>query len=72
MVIGSGPAGLFAGLLLAQMGYEPIILERGLDVDSRTKDISDFWTTRKLKIIQTFNLEKVEQELFRMVNLQLE
>lgn len=49
LIIGSGPAGLFAGLILAQMGYEPIILERGLDVDNRTKDISDFWTTRKFK-----------------------
>jgi uncharacterized FAD-dependent dehydrogenase len=39
IIIGSGPAGLFAALTLAQRGYKPIILERGLDVDSRTKDV---------------------------------
>lgn len=43
VIIGSGPAGLFAGLLLAQNGYKPIILERGCDVDKRAKDVSSFW-----------------------------
>lgn len=49
IVIGSGPAGLFASLVLAQRGYMPIMLERGLDVDTRTKDIEEFWTSRKFK-----------------------
>ena len=49
VIIGSGPAGLFAALLLAQKGYSPLLLERGLDVDNRTKDINDFWNNRKLK-----------------------
>ena len=49
VIIGSGPAGLFAALLLAQKGYSPILLERGLDVDNRTKDINDFWNNRKFK-----------------------
>ena len=49
VVIGSGPAGLFASLVLAQRGYMPIMLERGLDVDNRTKDINNFWTERKFK-----------------------
>ena len=43
IIIGSGPAGLFCGLLLAERGYKPLILERGKDVDSRTKDIESFW-----------------------------
>jgi uncharacterized FAD-dependent dehydrogenase len=43
IIIGSGPAGLFCGLLLAERGYKPLILERGKDVDSRTKDIDVFW-----------------------------
>ena len=34
VIIGSGPCGLFAGLLLAELGYKPIILEQGMDVDS--------------------------------------
>ncbi|SEF62923.1 hypothetical protein SAMN05660865_00641 [Caloramator fervidus] len=43
VVIGLGPAGLFAGLLLAQHGYKPIIFERGKCVDERDKDIDIFW-----------------------------
>ena len=49
VIIGSGPAGLFAALLLAQRGFNPIMLERGLDVDNRTNDINDFWNNRKFK-----------------------
>lgn len=49
VVIGSGPAGLFASLLLAQRGYSPLMLERGLDVDNRTNDINEFWNNRVLK-----------------------
>ncbi|RDY24435.1 hypothetical protein CHF27_003510 [Romboutsia maritimum] len=49
VIIGSGPAGLFAALLLAQRGYNPLLLERGLDVDNRTKDINNFWDNRKFK-----------------------
>lgn len=42
VIVGLGPAGLFAGLLLAQHGYRPLIVERGQDVDSRTKTVDDF------------------------------
>ncbi len=48
IIVGSGPAGLFACLLLAQRGYKPILLERGNDVDQRTKDIEEFWNDGKL------------------------
>ena len=43
VVIGTGPCGLLAGLLLAQMGFRPIILERGKVVRERTKDTWAFW-----------------------------
>ncbi len=43
VIIGTGPAGLFAGLVLAQNGYNPILLERGADVDERSKKVSSFW-----------------------------
>jgi len=43
LVIGAGPCGLFAALLLAQMGFKPIILERGKIVRERTKDTFDLW-----------------------------
>jgi uncharacterized FAD-dependent dehydrogenase len=43
VVIGSGPCGLFAGLLLAQMGFRPIILERGKVVRERTQDTWGLW-----------------------------
>ncbi len=45
VIVGMGPAGLFAGLILAQSGAKPIIIERGKDVDSRTMDVNRFWTT---------------------------
>ncbi len=43
VVIGAGPCGLFAGLMLARMGFRPIILERGKKVLDRTKDTFGFW-----------------------------
>lgn len=43
IIIGMGPAGLFAGLLLAQMGFKPLILERGKAVRERTKDTFGLW-----------------------------
>ena len=49
IVIGTGPAGMFAGLILAQRGYKPILLERGRDVDRRSKDVEDFWTKGKFQ-----------------------
>ena len=45
VVIGFGPSGIFASLLLARLGYKPIVLERGLDVDTRSKYVDDFWQT---------------------------
>jgi uncharacterized FAD-dependent dehydrogenase len=43
IVIGTGPCGMFAGLMLAQMGFRPIILERGKAVRDRTVDTFGFW-----------------------------
>jgi len=49
VVIGTGPCGLFAGLLLAQMGFRPIILERGKEVRERTQDTWGLWRKRQLQ-----------------------
>ncbi|MDQ3057428.1 MAG: NAD(P)/FAD-dependent oxidoreductase [Pseudomonadota bacterium] len=48
IVIGAGPCGLFAGLLLAQMGLRPIILERGKAVRERTVDTFGLWRKKIL------------------------
>jgi uncharacterized FAD-dependent dehydrogenase len=48
VVIGTGPCGLFAGLILAQMGFKPIILERGKAVRERTKDTWGLWRKGEL------------------------
>ena len=43
MVVGFGPCGIFAALMLAQMGLRPIVLERGKAVRERTKDTWGLW-----------------------------
>ena len=48
IVVGLGPAGLFAALILAQSGFKPIILERGKAVRERTKDTFNFWRKSEL------------------------
>ena len=48
VVIGAGPCGLFAGLILAEMGFKPIILDRGKVVRERTKDTWELWRKGKL------------------------
>lgn len=50
IIVGMGPAGLFAGLLMAQKGYKPLIIERGEDVDTRTESINKFWNNRELNV----------------------
>ena len=48
VVVGLGPCGLFAALILAQMGFKPIVLERGKAVRERTKDTFGFWRKKPL------------------------
>ena len=48
IIVGFGPCGLFAALLLAQMGFKPIVLERGRDVRRRTRDTWALWRKHTL------------------------
>jgi len=48
VIIGMGPAGLFCGYMLARHGYKPVLLERGYDVETRTKDVEAYWNGGKL------------------------
>lgn len=48
VIAGFGPAGMFAALMLARLGYRPIVLERGADVDARVKAVEGFWLGGRL------------------------
>ncbi len=48
VIVGMGPAGLFCAYYLAINGYKPIVIERGKDVEQRSKDVEYFWKTGKL------------------------
>lgn len=48
VIVGFGPCGIFCGLILSQMGFRPIILERGRDVENRTRDVQKFWNRKIL------------------------
>lgn len=48
IVVGFGPAGMFAALVLAKAGAKPIVLERGQSVEKRKETVENFWKTRKL------------------------
>jgi len=48
IIVGSGPAGLFAGLLLSKAGLEPLIIEKGKKVGERVKDVREFFNTGEL------------------------
>lgn len=48
VVVGSGPAGMFCAYVLAELGYRPILLERGAAVEERKKDVDRFWETGRL------------------------
>ncbi len=48
VVVGFGPAGMFASLILSELGYDPIIIERGKGIDERTVDVNNFWKNSNL------------------------
>ena len=50
VIIGMGPAGLFAGYILSKAGFCPVIYERGKKVEERTKDVEEFWKNGKLSL----------------------
>src|SRR5574344_760285 len=45
VIVGAGPAGLFAAYLLAENGYKPIIIERGKKIEDRLEDVNKYWET---------------------------
>ena len=49
VIVGSGPAGLFCAYMLAEEGYRPLLMERGLPVEERIRDVEEFWQTGVLK-----------------------
>ena len=54
IVVGEGPGGLFASLRLIELGYRPVVLERGKDVRERKKDLSNITKTQKVDSVSNY------------------
>ena len=48
IIVGTGPAGLFCGYVLALEGYKPLIIDRGKKIEDRIKDVQNFWENNLL------------------------
>lgn len=68
ILVGEGPGGLFASLRLIELGYRPIVLERGKDVRERKKDLSNITKTQKVDGRATTVSVKVEPVLIVTAN----
>ena len=55
IIVGSGPAGLFSAYILVSAGYKPIIIERGKNIELRTKDVEKFWESEDEVIPARYN-----------------
>ncbi len=50
VIVGFGPAGIFAALLMAEAGMNPIVIEQGADIETRTKQVENYWHTGELDL----------------------
>jgi len=50
IIVGAGPSGLFCALVLAEAGLKPLVIERGVDVPTRVRDVEKFFSTGQLKV----------------------
>lgn len=55
IIVGAGPAGLFAAYLLAHLGYKPLVIEQGKSLEERCQDVNLFWQTNQLN--ETSNVQ---------------